>query len=75
MNPVEIHETIQSIPHQKILKFLNLFVDYVDNSNLYELKQMIEKKETPSLNFLEKVVENAKNDQKLFQWIEVLLKF
>ena len=74
MDSVEIADAIKTIPHSKLLKFTNLFVDYVDSDNLNELHEMIKIDQKPSDNFYKNLVNDAKQNHKLFQWISVLLR-
>jgi len=74
MNPEEVSEAIHSIPQSKLLKFTNLFIDYVDNENLNELYEIIKIDKKPDENLCKNLVNDAKRNQKLFHWISVLLQ-
>lgn len=74
MNSYEISETIAQDTESKLLKYFDLFVEYVNHPTLYELHENIKLKQNPSSQLIKQLVQDAKKDKKLFQFIEVLLK-
>ena len=68
----EIMETISNNQDQ-IKKYTEFYLDYVNHPYLYKLHQILLNKEKLSNDFIDKFIEQAKKDQKLYQWVEVLL--
>lgn len=71
----DITETLTSVElHPKILKFIKLFNEHVDSSNLNDLYEVIKSGNNPSSYLLSKIVNEAQTNEKLLRWIEVLLR-
>jgi hypothetical protein len=70
----EFTSVVTNVESDKILKYFELFVGYVDNRNLDKMYEIIQKKENPSPELIKELVVEAKTNQKLFQFIEVLLQ-
>lgn len=71
----DITETLTSVElHPKILKFIELFNEHVDSSNLNDLYEVIKSGNNPSSYLLSKIVNEAQTNEKLLRWIEVLLR-
>jgi len=71
----DITETLTSVKlHPKILKFIKLFNEHVDSSNLNDLYEVIKSGNNPSSYLLSKIVNEAQTNEKLLKWIEVLLR-
>jgi len=69
-----VTNTIVDTDSRDIFKYFDLFVDYVDNPNLYEMYENLKMKNVPSSDLIRRVVKDAKTNQKLFRFIELLLK-
>jgi len=69
-----VTNTIVDTDSKDIFKYFDLFVDYIDNPNLYEMYENLKMKIVPSSDLIKRVVKDAKTNQKLFQFIELLLK-
>ena len=71
----EITETLTSVElHPKILKFIELFSGHVDSSKLNDLYEVIKSGNNPSVYLLSEIVNEARTNEKLLKWIEVLLR-
>jgi hypothetical protein len=70
----ELTSMVTNVESDKILKYFELFVGYVDNRNLDKIYEILQKKENPSSELIREIVLEAKTNQKLFQFIEVLLQ-
>jgi len=70
----ELTSMVTNVESDKILKYFELFVGYVDNRNLDKMYEIILRKENPSPELIRELVVEAKTNQKLFQFIEVLLQ-
>ena len=70
----ELTSMVTNVESDKILKYFELFVGYVDNRNLDKMYEILQKKENPSPELIGEIVLEAKTNQKLFQFIEVLLQ-
>ena len=74
MYSTEIMDTILN-NQDKIKKYTEFYLDYVNHPYLYKLHEILSNKEKLSNDFFDNFVEQAKKDQKLYQWVEVLLTF
>jgi hypothetical protein len=71
----DMTETLTSVElHPKILKFIELFSEHVDNSKLNDLYEVIKSGNNPSSYLLSEIVNEAQTNEKLLKWIEVLLR-
>jgi hypothetical protein len=71
----EISETLTTPSlHPKILKYIELFNAHVDSSNLVVLYHVIQSGNNPSDHLLSVLVDEAQTNNKLLNWIEVLLR-
>ena len=70
-----IQSTSQSVSqYERICKYTEMFVEYVDNNNLYELHFYLKNKMIPTDDLIKNIVIDSKTNLKLFQWIEVLVR-
>jgi hypothetical protein len=73
----EIYNDVKATLHSKndrIIKYTELFVDYIDNRNLNELYFHLKNNLIPSDDMIKNIIDDSKKNQKLFQWIEVLVR-
>jgi hypothetical protein len=71
----EMTETLTTVElHPKILKFIELFREHVDSLKLNDLYDVIKSGNNPSPYLLSEMVNEARTNDKLLQWIEVLLR-
>ena len=73
MDSIEIMETILD-KKEEIKKYLAFYIDYVNHPHLFKLQELLENNKELSKEFLDELVKEAKQNQKLFQWIEILLE-
>jgi guanylate kinase len=74
MDSTEIMDIILNNQDQ-IKKYTEFYLNYVNHPYLYKLHEILLNKEKLSNDFIDKFIEQAKKDQKLYQWVEVLLTF
>ena len=60
--------------NEKIVRYTEMFIDYIDNENFEKLYNTIKNNEIPSDELLKNILNDSEKDQKLFQWIEVLVR-
>jgi hypothetical protein len=73
----EIYNDVKSTLHSnndKIIKYTELFIDYVDNNHLNELHHSLKNNMIPSDELIKNIIHDSEKNQKLFQWIEVLVR-
>lgn len=73
----EIYNDVKSTLHSnndKIIKYTELFIDYVDNHHLNELYHSLKNNIIPSDELIKNIINDSEKNQKLFQWIEVLVR-
>ena len=73
MDSIEIMDTL-SDKKEEIKKYVTFYIDYVNHPLLFKLEELLKNNKEPSKEFLDELVNEAKQNQKLFQWIEVLLE-
>ena len=60
--------------HPKILKYIELFSEHIDSSNLADLYHVLKSGNNPSDHLLTTLINDAQTNDKLLKWIEVLLR-
>jgi hypothetical protein len=73
----EIYNDVKSTLHSnndKIIKFTELFINYIDNHHLNELHHSLKNNIIPSDELIKNIILDSEKNQKLFQWIEVLVR-